>query len=1021
MSATEISEDHPLSLELASLRATAAKYQHEAHAAAVKLQRHSLETSHALERTHALQSENARLRDEVEALRAHPDTTPHPAALQVPELTLALRKLSDKFTLTEEILLRRTTELTHARSDLANARSNVEAAQGLIAQAHTQLERGNARERALERKVRAAQEERRLADLVVQEYADLVRTLEGRKSKGSPSVTIHANASDSSITLAESLAEGKLGLQKLLGEHDSEVERLSSQVSRLENENELLKTKLDVEQKRSGADRESLAQVLVELDKHRADDGTATKMVSRYMKFSQSTIDSLQQAMDNLRTRHTATLATLNSQIEYLHKEISSEHRQAEKLRDTLDELSEDISREAYGRRREVGLRLAFLAREEGLAESLRRWLRRSKESLERLSPRANHDDTGLREAFKHMLRDAEGLLESLNGQPSLAANSPVSLARLVAAQDAVATMTQELHVESETRLRLQRRLAEMGELSAHLPTNTDDPFALTAPPPRHASLGRTAREHSMSSVPAPIEPLTITLDPTAATPSSTSDQSTQETALNHVPTNSVDLNSPIPSFTPISLPVPIGEHHILNIENAAPDAASSVDGEDSQLHVDLSLKEESPASRNTVPQENHSLLPRDDASSHAAMSGSRPTIPDIALTTSSLLTFSAAIPVTESNLDILSSSIDSLHSPPLKSTISPLDTITEALTINADDTAIPGPIESPQGDETVAGDRPEQPDSSSLLFSTSSDASPVSGKDALLARLFQVKHRYQHLQKSFSDCNVTVKDLKRELGSLPPSADMTSVIRTVVDRLDDFNEDARVELEIRVADEERIVVGYETLLSVPGSLDDDMDEGKLQDDIEAFIDGSNSVVARATQQFTRKLDDLEHDVAAVKRAIYELADAAPAAVTTPQGWSSWTAGILGGPRPVSPAPTFGSVMTTPRVRPPSFSFGHRPAPPADAEESASPFASLGLRIAMPAHVAAPARPFLSPVGSVARGPRPRVSSTSLFGLGLGARSSSFTFASPGSSRSPSSGLAKGARDAPEDSDSDIE
>lgn len=218
-------------------------------------------------------------------MRTHSDTTPHPAALQVPELTLALRRLSDKLTFTEETLLSRTTELTHARSDLAKTQSNAEAANALTVKAHIHVEQSQAKERELERKVRAAEEECRLADLVVQEYADLVRTLEGRKSKSppSPSVAIHTTASGSSITLADSLAEGKLGLQKLLGEHDTEVEQLSSRVSQLVNENELLKTKLGVEQKRSEADRESLARVLLELDKHQTDDSTATKMVSRYM------------------------------------------------------------------------------------------------------------------------------------------------------------------------------------------------------------------------------------------------------------------------------------------------------------------------------------------------------------------------------------------------------------------------------------------------------------------------------------------------------------------------------------------------------------------------------------------------------------------------------------------------------------------------------------------------------------------------------------------------------------------
>lgn len=203
----------------------------------------------------------------------------------MPELTLALRRLSDKLTFTEETLVSRTTELIHARSDLTKTESDAEATNALTVKAYIHVEQSQARERELERKVHAAEEERRLADLVVQEYADLVRTLEGRKSKSapSPSVSIHTNSSSSSITLADSLAEGKLGLQKLLGEHDTEVEQLSSQLSRLVNENELLKTKLDVEQKRSEADRESLAKVLVELDKHQTDDSTATKMVSRYM------------------------------------------------------------------------------------------------------------------------------------------------------------------------------------------------------------------------------------------------------------------------------------------------------------------------------------------------------------------------------------------------------------------------------------------------------------------------------------------------------------------------------------------------------------------------------------------------------------------------------------------------------------------------------------------------------------------------------------------------------------------
>ena len=61
----------------------------------MKLQRHSLDTTHALEGARHLEQENQRLAEEVALLRAHPDITPHPASLQIPELTLALRTLSE--------------------------------------------------------------------------------------------------------------------------------------------------------------------------------------------------------------------------------------------------------------------------------------------------------------------------------------------------------------------------------------------------------------------------------------------------------------------------------------------------------------------------------------------------------------------------------------------------------------------------------------------------------------------------------------------------------------------------------------------------------------------------------------------------------------------------------------------------------------------------------------------------------------------------------------------------------------
>ena len=84
-------------------------------------------------------------------------------------------------------------------------------------------------------------------------------------------------------TLVDSLSEGKTGLQKLLGELNSEHEQLGAEISRLRGDLANLASELDVERQRGNDDRAQLAQALVEMERYRIDDSTAAKMVSRYM------------------------------------------------------------------------------------------------------------------------------------------------------------------------------------------------------------------------------------------------------------------------------------------------------------------------------------------------------------------------------------------------------------------------------------------------------------------------------------------------------------------------------------------------------------------------------------------------------------------------------------------------------------------------------------------------------------------------------------------------------------------
>lgn len=134
----------------------------------MKLQRHSLDTSYTLERSQALERDNARLMEELNVLRAHPNTSPDPSALHTPQLNNALRQLSDKLSQTEELLLKRTSDMLHATHELTRVKYDRDAAFEIAAQARAREEDCKVRERTLLLQARNAKEESKMADLVVQ-------------------------------------------------------------------------------------------------------------------------------------------------------------------------------------------------------------------------------------------------------------------------------------------------------------------------------------------------------------------------------------------------------------------------------------------------------------------------------------------------------------------------------------------------------------------------------------------------------------------------------------------------------------------------------------------------------------------------------------------------------------------------------------------------------------------------------------------------------------------------------------
>ena len=243
----------------------------------------------AIERAQVLEHENAAARSELAALRAHPDTTPHPAELQLPELTLALRRASDKLTLAEEALHTRTSQLADVQGAAARAHHAAENAFALAAGARAREEEAVARERALMLRLRMGEEESKMMDRAVREYADLVRGLERRQ--GLPSSPPPSGMGASKRLSQEhedsgpidALQEEKAGLHKLVGEFVGENEALRDEIGRLQVELEGARAELEAEQKTAEQERVQLSHALTELELLKHDDNAAAKMVSRYM------------------------------------------------------------------------------------------------------------------------------------------------------------------------------------------------------------------------------------------------------------------------------------------------------------------------------------------------------------------------------------------------------------------------------------------------------------------------------------------------------------------------------------------------------------------------------------------------------------------------------------------------------------------------------------------------------------------------------------------------------------------
>lgn len=232
----------------------------------------------------SLQRENEILKEELAVLRTTPLSADSFFASQahVQELTLSLRKLSHKLTLTEEALLAKSAALISAQADLKKASIAEEVAYELCRKLQSREEVERVKVKKLELKVTQLEEAVRMSEVALAEYAKLVRDMEARPiSFDKPVQPSKEHAGDANIISA--LFDGRFTLQRLVENFRVQYEELYRKLGSLQGELEVAQSRLEVEERGEKANLAECARMKTDLDKLRIDDETAAKLVARYM------------------------------------------------------------------------------------------------------------------------------------------------------------------------------------------------------------------------------------------------------------------------------------------------------------------------------------------------------------------------------------------------------------------------------------------------------------------------------------------------------------------------------------------------------------------------------------------------------------------------------------------------------------------------------------------------------------------------------------------------------------------
>ncbi|ORY35668.1 hypothetical protein BCR39DRAFT_511403 [Naematelia encephala] len=498
--ASALPTSHPLITELTSLRQQLLQYQKAAHQSNIQLQGSRLELSLVKEENAVLRDQGDSLRKELEILRKNPAPPPiPPTSTALSELSLAHRRLSAKLDLTESQLASAQLELAAVKQEaqrLSKERDGQRATINELRRVEEDREEEIEWEKGERRRV---EEQKKLVDLALQEYEALVHSidpsvvppaipskssmtdiLQSTPELGSPSLPTPPLVSPSGTsihTASESISNllvGQRGVHRLFTDFTSTLADKERKLHALQSRIDELEYSLSTVEDQLAAETALRVSAQDERDRALRDDASAAKVVERYMTFTQKTHATVHMHLDNLRARSAATHATLRNEVLALRGQLRGETERATRLREAMDEMSETLAREAVGRRREVAMRLKMMSLEEKKERKVETWLdkvRRARAGAEGAVLEPDALEVLLDEGVEAVTTEDKvvgndksrswnllGKKKKVQEASVAAQNEQSSVARVLLAEDLVNTLVQDLQIETERRIELERQ-----------------------------------------------------------------------------------------------------------------------------------------------------------------------------------------------------------------------------------------------------------------------------------------------------------------------------------------------------------------------------------------------------------------------------------------------------------------------------------------------------------------------------------------------------------------------------------